>query len=52
MAAMTIPVAHTPLWLLQDENVGASSSSWGLPVKGINFVCPGVAQQDGRIIES
>jgi type IV secretory pathway VirB2 component (pilin) len=31
---------------------GASNSSWGLPVKGVNFICPGIAQQEGRIIES
>jgi hypothetical protein len=37
---------------LQDGDVGATNWSWGLPVKGGNFVCPCVAQQERGIITS
>jgi hypothetical protein len=49
MAAMTISCRILRFGLLQDGNV---SASWGLPVEGVNFICSGVAQHDGRIIES
>ena len=52
MAATTIAAAPTPLWVASGWECRCSNSSWGLPVKGINFIGPGVAQQDGRIIES